>query len=153
MFLKAIHHQRHLAASEIARLDRLSRDLETGDLGEKIGSKLKNPERLLRSLLASVMAVLVLAQGASPSSEAPKLRGETLDDKSIVLPGDAHGKLVLLVLGTSRKGGERTGPWKDHFIDDFGVNLRETYYVCSLAAACTGALSRCHSGSNGQRNR
>lgn len=78
------------------------------------------------------MTVLVLAQGASPGREAPKLRGQTLDGKSIVLPDFAHGEVMLLVLGASRKGGERTGPWKDHFIADFGTNPHATYYVAAM---------------------
>jgi hypothetical protein len=78
------------------------------------------------------MTVLVLAQGASPGREAPKLRGQTLDCKSIVLPDFAHGEVMLLVLGASRKGGERTGPWKDHFIADFGTNPHATYYVAAM---------------------
>jgi hypothetical protein len=39
--LKAIDHQRHLAACEIAWLDRLSRDSQTQDLGGKDGYKVE----------------------------------------------------------------------------------------------------------------
>jgi DNA-binding PadR family transcriptional regulator len=41
--LKAIDHQRHLAASEITWLDRLSRDLEERDWGEKDVHKAEKP--------------------------------------------------------------------------------------------------------------
>jgi hypothetical protein len=95
-------------------------------------TKLKNPGLLLRSLLASAVTVLALAQGASPNSELPKLHGQTLDGKSIVLPNDAAGKVTLLVLGASRKGGEQTNPWKEHFIADFGANPQAAYYVAAL---------------------
>jgi hypothetical protein len=76
--------------------------------------------------------VLALAQVAIPADEVPKLRGETLDGKSIVLPDDAAGKVMLLVLGASKKGGEQTGPWRDHFAADFGKNPHAVYYVAAL---------------------
>jgi hypothetical protein len=95
-------------------------------------TKLENPGWLLRSLLASAVTVLALAQGTSPKSEPPKLHGQTLDGRSIVLPDEAAGKVALLVLGASRKGGEQTNPWKDHFIADFGVDSRAAYYVAAL---------------------
>ena len=76
--------------------------------------------------------MVALAQGGSPRGNTPKLRGQTLDGKSITLPDDAAGKVILLVLGASRKGGERTGPWKDHFIADFGTNPHVTYYIAAL---------------------
>jgi hypothetical protein len=60
------------------------------------------------------------------------LHGQTLDGKPIVLPDDAAGKVMLLVLGASKKGGEQTGPWKDHFLSDFGANPHATYYVGAL---------------------
>ncbi|MBV9497810.1 MAG: hypothetical protein JO138_00405 [Acidobacteriaceae bacterium] len=94
--------------------------------------KLKTPGLLLRTLLASAATLVALAQGASPGSEPPKLRGQTLDGKSIVLPDDAAGRVILLVLGASKKGGEQTGPWKDHFVADFGPNPHATYYVAAL---------------------
>jgi hypothetical protein len=67
-----------------------------------------------------------------PGAEVPRLHGQTLDGNPIVLPDDAAGKMLLLVLGASRKGGDRTGPWKDHFIADFGTNPHATYYVAAL---------------------
>jgi hypothetical protein len=78
------------------------------------------------------VTALVLAQGAPPGSEPPKLHGETLDGKTIVLPDAAAGKVTLLVFGASKKGGEQTGPWKDHFAADFGSNPQTSYYVAAL---------------------
>jgi hypothetical protein len=60
------------------------------------------------------------------------LHGQTLDGKTIVLPDAGAGKITLLVFGASKKGGERTGPWKDHFVADFGSNPDVTYYVAAL---------------------
>jgi hypothetical protein len=91
-----------------------------------------HPGLLARSLMASAVTVLAVAQGASPGAEIPKLHGQTLDGEPIVLPDDAARKVMLLVLGASRKGGDRTGPWKDHFIADFGTNPHATHYVAAL---------------------
>jgi hypothetical protein len=55
-----------------------------------------------------------------------------LDGKTIVLPDAAVGKVTLLVLGASKKGGEQTGPWKDRFAADFGSNQQTCYYVAAL---------------------
>ena len=87
---------------------------------------------LLRSLMAAAVAGLALAQGPPAGSEPPKLHGQTLDGKAIVLPDSVAGKVTLLVLGASKKGGERTGPWKDHFVADFGSNPHASYYVVAL---------------------
>jgi hypothetical protein len=78
------------------------------------------------------VAALAFARGPRPGSEPPKLHGETLDGKAIVLPDAAAGKVTLLLLGASKKGGERTGPWKDHFVADFGSNRHASYYVAAL---------------------
>jgi len=83
-------------------------------------------------LIAAAVALSALAQGATLGSEPPKLHGETLDGKRILLPDAAAGKVTLLVVGASRKGGERTDAWKDHFVTDFGSNPQATYYVAAL---------------------
>jgi len=79
-----------------------------------------------------------LAQGVPAGSEPPKLRGQTLDGKAIVLPDAAAGKVTLLVLGASKKAGDRTGAWKDHFLADFGSNSNATYYVAALLQGVPG---------------
>jgi hypothetical protein len=58
-----------------------------------------------------------------------------LDGKAIILPDAAAGKVTLLVLGASKKAGERTGTWKDRFVADFGSNPNATYYVAALLQA------------------
>jgi hypothetical protein len=86
----------------------------------------------IRSLAALVAVAVALAQGVTVGSESPKLRGQTLDGKTIVLPDAAAGKVMLLVLGASKKAGERAGTWKDHFVADFGSNPETTCYVAAL---------------------
>jgi len=39
---------------------------------------------------------------------------------------------MLVVVGASKKGGERTEAWKSRFIGDFGSNPHATYYVAAL---------------------
>jgi len=83
-------------------------------------------------------AALALAQAVPAGSEPPKLRGQTLDGKAVVLPDAAAGKVALLLLGASRQGGDRTGPWKEHFVADFGSNPNATYYVAALLQGVPG---------------
>jgi len=87
---------------------------------------------MLFRVLAVTAVVLLLAQPAVPDSPPPKLHGQTLDDEAILLPDAASGKVTLLLVGASRKGGELTGVWKDHFLTDFGSNPHATYYVIAL---------------------
>jgi hypothetical protein len=81
-------------------------------------------------LLAAGTAAV--AQGPPFGSEPPKLRGETLDGQPIVLPDAAAGKVTLLVLGASKKGGDRTGTWREHFQADFGSDPRVDYFTAAL---------------------
>jgi hypothetical protein len=121
--LNAIDNQRHLAASEIEWVDALIQTTrEDYDPLEKNGT--------VASMVIAV-AALAFARGPRPGSEPPKLHGETLDGKAIVLPDAAAGKVTLLLLGASKKGGERTDPWKDHFVADFGSNRHTSCYVAA----------------------
>jgi hypothetical protein len=85
-------------------------------------------------------AALALAQGPPAGSEPPKLHGETLEGKTIVLPDAAAGKVTMIVIGASRKGGDRTGPWKDHFAADFGSNTHADYYVAAMLQRVPGMV-------------
>lgn len=77
-------------------------------------------------------AALALAQSPPIGSEPPKLHGQTLDDKNIVLPDEARGKVTLLIVSLSRKAGERTASWREHFAADFASDPHVTYYVAAL---------------------
>ena len=93
---------------------------------------------LIRSLAGVAAVTMALAQGVPAGSEPPKLHGQTLDGKAIMLPDAAAGKVTLLVIGASKKAGDRTGPWKDHFVTDFGSNSNATYYVAALLQGVPG---------------
>ena len=90
----------------------------------------KFPKLLL--CLAVAAGFVARAQGAALGSAPPKLHGQTLNGKDIVLADAATGKVVLIIVGASKKGGERTGPWKDHFVADFGFNGQTTYFVTAM---------------------
>jgi hypothetical protein len=85
-----------------------------------------------RSFFAALLTAAAFAQGPSTGSETPKLRGQTLSGQSIILPDAAAGKVTMLAIGASKKAGDRTGPWKQHFLADFASNPRATYYVAAL---------------------
>jgi hypothetical protein len=95
---------------------------------------------LIRTSTIIAATALALAQGPPAGSEPPKLRGETLDGRAIVLPDAAAGKVTLLVLGASRKGGDRTGPWREHFLADFASNPRADLYVAALLERVPGIM-------------
>jgi hypothetical protein len=82
-------------------------------------------------------AVVLRAQSASaPTAALPRLEGETLSGKKIVLPDDAHGKIALLAIGFSRKGGDATRAWSGRFKKDFGSDPRFAVYpVAELEGA------------------
>jgi hypothetical protein len=86
--------------------------------------------RLAALLLAA--AAGAFGQGAAPGSEPPKLRGETLDGQALVLPDAASGKVALLIVSASKKAGDRTGTWRDHFLGDFGADPRVACYTAAL---------------------
>jgi hypothetical protein len=92
------------------------KDLKIQGHEDSVKTELTRVGGLIRSLAATAVAVLALAHPAAPGSEPPKLQGQTLDDKAIVLPDAVAGKVTLLLVGASRQGGERTGIWKDHFL-------------------------------------
>jgi len=82
-------------------------------------------------------AVVLMAQSASaPAAALSRLEGETLSGKKIVLPDDAHGKIALLAIGFSRKGGDATRAWSKRFKKDFGADPRFAVYpVAELEGA------------------
>jgi hypothetical protein len=90
--------------------------------------------------VAFALAALAFVQGAAPGSIPPKLRGQTLDGMDIVLPDAAAGKVTLLVFGASKKAGDRTGAWKDHFAADFGSNPHVAYYSAALLESAPGLI-------------
>jgi len=58
----------------------------------------------------------------------PRVEGETLSGKKILLPDDARGKIALLAIGFSRKGGNATRAWSDRFKNEFGADPRFAVY-------------------------
>jgi len=60
-----------------------------------------------------------------------RLEGQSLSGKPIVLPNDARGKIALLVIGFTKKGGQATGAWAQRFRKDFGGD--QGYVIYSVA--------------------
>lgn len=85
-----------------------------------------------KSFLLALVTAAAFAQTPPPGSYPPKLRGQTLSGQAIVLPDAAAGKVTMLAIGASKKAGDRTAPWKQHFLADFGSEPRATYYVAAL---------------------
>ena len=77
------------------------------------------------------LASVALSAALACAESLPRLEGETLSKKPIVLPDAAHGKIALLVMGFTKKGGQATGPWQKQFKNDFGAD--QEYVVYSVA--------------------
>jgi hypothetical protein len=58
----------------------------------------------------------------------PRGEGETRSGKKIPLPDDACGKIALLAIGFSRKGGNATRAWSNRFKKEFGADPRFAVY-------------------------
>ena len=82
--------------------------------------------------LVTFLSTAAGAQSPLIGSEPPKLHGRTLDEKDIVLPDEAAGKVTMLVISLSRKAGEQSGSWREHFADDFASDPHVTYYVTAM---------------------
>lgn len=61
-----------------------------------------------------------------------RVEGETLSGRRIVLPDDAHGKNVFLVIGFSRKGGDASRGWEQRLNKDFGADSRYVIYPIAV---------------------
>ena len=68
-----------------------------------------------------------LASGA-PCQTLPRMEGETLSGKPALLPDAAHGKVALLAIGFSKKGGDSAKAWSERFRQDFGKDSNYAIY-------------------------
>jgi len=91
----------------------------------------------LIACLVLVTRILTSAQDAKATATTmPRVEGETLSGKKILLPDDARGKIALLAIGFSRKGGNATRAWSDRFKKEFGADPRFAVYpVAELEGA------------------
>ena len=59
----------------------------------------------------------------------PPTNAETLSGKEITLPDTVRGHLTILIVGFSRKGGERTGDWnrrlRQELASDHGIEIHQ----------------------------
>jgi hypothetical protein len=80
------------------------------------------------------VAVLCLAVllASAQSETLPRLAGEALSGKQIVLPGDANGKIALLVIGFTKKSSQATRAWGQRFKKDFGNDQRYVVYQVAV---------------------
>jgi hypothetical protein len=83
-------------------------------------------------LRLACLAIVALSAALACAESLPRLEGETLSKKPIVLPDAAHGKIALLVMGFSKKGGQATGPWEKQFKNDYGADQRYVVYPVAV---------------------
>lgn len=72
---------------------------------------------LIGLLCGAVLTATAWAQAVLPM---PRIEGENLAGRKIVLPDDASGKAAVLVLGFTKASKEPTGAWADKILAEFG---------------------------------
>jgi len=80
--------------------------------------------RFLQIAILTSAALAISAHGQT----LPRMEGETLSGKHIVLPEAARGKIALLAIGFSKKGGDKAGEWEKRFKQDFGKDSNYAVY-------------------------
>ena len=84
---------------------------------------------IFRVVALSVMcAISTLAMEISVGDPFPELRGEYLNGKDAVMPGDANGKVALLLLGFTYKSRFPVEAWTKRFREEFEKNSHVTFY-------------------------
>jgi len=104
------------------------------------------PARFCCAVLLVVASIVAVA----PGEALLRLEGQSLSGKPVVLPDDAHGKIALLVIGFSKKGGRATDAWGQRFKKDFGADQRYVVYPVAeledaprlLRGMITGSIRR-----------
>lgn len=88
------------------------------------------------------VAVLSLASFAAiaQSQTLPRLEGETLSGKRIVIPDDARGQTALMVIGFTKKSSQATQAWGQRFKKDFGNDQRYVVYPVAVVEDVPGFI-------------
>jgi hypothetical protein len=76
-------------------------------------------------------AITSLSSGASELAVGgglPELRGEYLSGRKAILPGDASGRVSLLLFGFSYQSRFAVEAWAKHFRGEFDKNPQVTFY-------------------------
>jgi hypothetical protein len=90
--------------------------------------------RLRSTFWFYLVAVLSLGYfvAFAQSQTLPRLEGETLSGKRIVIPDDARGKTALMVIGFTKKSSQATQAWGQRFKKDFGNDQRYVVYPVAV---------------------
>lgn len=85
--------------------------------------------RILSIALVTTMASLSSAASELTSGEKmPELRAEYLSGRKANLPGDATGRVALLLFGLTYQSRFAVEAWTKHFRQDFGNTPQVTFY-------------------------
>jgi len=81
--------------------------------------------------IAVVIAMASLSSAASElaaGQNLPELRGEYLSGRKAILPGDASGRVALLLFGFTYQSRFAVEAWTKRFRQDFDANPQVTFY-------------------------
>jgi hypothetical protein len=87
----------------------------------------------------AILSVAAFAMSAR-SETLPRLEGDSLSGKDVVLPNDAHGKIALLVIGFTKKSSHATQAWEQRFKKDFGNDQRYVIYPVAVLEDVPGFI-------------
>jgi hypothetical protein len=85
--------------------------------------------------LSFTFFLLALGLGAQA---LPPLTATSLDGLAVTVP--EPGKVTVLVIGFSQKGGDETGPWARRFVRDFGSEPGVAFYSVAQLSGVPGWL-------------
>jgi hypothetical protein len=93
----------------------------------------------LRFCRLAILSVAAFALSAR-SETLPRLEGESLSGKQVILPNGAHGKIALLVIGFTKKSSHATQAWGQRFKKDFGNDERYVVYPVAVLEDVPGFI-------------
>jgi hypothetical protein len=96
------------------------------------------PSRLL--LRFGCLPALLALACAQSSPQMPRVEGESLTGRKVVLPDDARGKLAVLVFGFTKASKGSTRAWGDKILSEFGGQAGLELYQLPVLEAVPGFI-------------
>ena len=97
-----------------------------------------SPSRLL--LRFGCLPALLALACAQSSPQMPRVGGESLTGRKIVLPDDAKGKVAVLVFGFTKASKGTTSAWGDKILSQFGGQAGFELYQLPVLEAVPGFI-------------
>ena len=80
------------------------------------------------ALVSTIISLSSAASELTTGENMPELRGEYLSGRKAILPGDASGRVALLLFGFTYQSRFAVEAWTKRFRQDFEKNPQVTFY-------------------------